>query len=472
MRALPGDAVYNQIECSPGVAREISEHFTFDVPGARFTPAFKRGWDGKIRLFRRGFLYAGLTDEVAEFCEERGYLFEDRSEIGSKYVDLDLDEFIASLKLPEKFQLRDYQYEAVAHCLQSERALLLSPTASGKSLIIYVVSQRFTRTLIIVPTTALVSQMVGDFRDYGYKGEIQEILGGRDRDVKAPVVIGTWQSIVKEAPEWVNQFECVIVDEAHGAKAKSLTGIMEAATHVLYRFGFTGTLDGAETNEMVLRGLFGPVRRVVSTGELVRRGTIAKPNIRVLTLVYPERQRKAARGLTYDEEIKFLTEHPARNNFIINLAASMKGNTVLLFRLLEHGKLLAAALEKLGNRKVYLVDGGVDGEIRNDVRAEVEEDENAIIVASRGTFAVGVNIKRLHNLIIAHPTKSRILVPQSVGRGLRLGSDKTECQIYDIADDLSWKKKNYTLTHALERIAIYYEQEMDPAIFRIDLEDN
>lgn len=475
MRVLPVNEVYSKIECSAGIAREISEHFTFDVPGARFTPAYKRGWDGKIRLFRKGFIYVGLIEELINFCEDRGYEVENEHQFFHQLLqrpeEIGIDEHIASLNIPDRFKLHDYQYEAARHCLQSERALILSPTASGKSLIIYLVATRYTRTLIVVPTTSLVGQMVSDFREYGYRGEIQEILGGKTREVHAPIVIGTWQSIIKEDPGWVNQFECIIVDEAHGAKAKSLVSIMESAIEVIYRFGFTGTLDGTETNEMVLRGLFGPVKRSISTKELMERGTIAKANIRMVLLKYPEPVCKNVRYMSYDEEIQFLTQNEARNNFIVNLALGLKGNTILLYRLLEHGMFLAEEIRKhSGSRKVYLVDGDVDAEVRNDVRKLVEKDDDAIVVASRGVFAVGVNIRRVHNLIMAHPTKSRILVPQSIGRGLRKGEGKVTCNIYDIADDLTWKgKKNYTLSHALERVAIYAENEMDYSMFALDL---
>jgi superfamily II DNA or RNA helicase len=102
------------------------------------------------------------------------------------------------------------------------------------------------------------------------------------------------------------------------------------------------------------------------------------------------------------------------------------------------------------------------------VRSITETQNNAIIVASLGTFSTGINIRNLHNIIFASPSKSQIRVLQSIGRGLRKSTRNTK--VYDIADDLHWKtNKNYTLNHAAERIKIYSKEKFDYELFEINI---
>ena len=126
--------------------------------------------------------------------------------------------------------------------------------------------------------------------------------------------------------------------------------------------------------------------------------------------------------------------------------------------------------QELHDRKVFFVYGGVDANEREKIREITEKQKNAVIVASYGTFSTGINIRNLHNIIFSSPSKSKIRVLQSIGRGLRLGDNKTQCKLYDIADDLTYKnKQNFTLRHFMERINIYNEEEFDYKIHRIKL---
>lgn len=472
---LPLNAVYHRVETEPGIAREISDHFTFEVPGARFTPAFKRGgWDGTIKLFKKGLLYAGLLSKLMAFCEERGHGVTLHNEIFFEEVPWWEDLNLEWLGLPATYEPRDYQLKAYDHAYRKGRALFLSPTASGKSLIIYALARTHERTLIIVPTVNLVKQMIGDFRDYGYEGEVHGIQAGESRNTDAPIVVSTWQSIAREEPEWVQQFKCVIVDEAHLAKAKTICGIMEAATNVKYRFGFTGTLDGTPTNEMVLEGLFGPIVRVTTTKALMDSGTIARVKIKVITLRHPERIRKQAKAAQYADEIKYLISSEARNKFIANLVSELRGNTLVLYtRVEQHGAILADMLtERLGADRVHFVHGGVDADDREEVRRIIQESDDAVAVASYGVYQLGVNAPRLNNVVFASPYKSRIVVAQSIGRGLRMSEGKTECDVYDVADDLSHGRwRNHTLRHSYERVKLYASEGMDYSVFTVDLPD-
>ena len=472
---------YNKITADPSTIMELSGYFTFDVPGAKFTPAYRnKMWDGKIRLLNTMtcLLYAGLNEYVQEFANKRNYQVIYKSDFSAdEFSVIEALEFIKTLKLPEKYQPRQYQLEAFIHAVRHRRSLLLSPTASGKSFIIYLLTRYYhARTLIIVPTTSLVSQLASDFTDYGLVSDkfVHRIFAGQDKQTDKPITVSTWQSIYKMPKEYFQQFDVVIGDEAHLFKAKSLTSILSKLDSCRYRFGFTGTLDGTQTHKLVLEGLFGPVRKVTTTAELIEQKHLASFKIKAIVLSYPEEVRKMiARSADYQAEMDYLVRLEARNKFIRNLALSLNGNTLLLFQYVEkHGKELYTQLKSQAgdSRNVYYVSGEIDGEEREEIRKIVETEQNAIIVASYGTFSTGVNIRNLHNVIFSSPSKSKIRNLQSIGRGLRKSDSKDSATLYDIADDMSWKsKKNFTLLHFMERIKIYNEEKFPYKIYNVNL---
>ena len=477
--------VYLSIEAEAGIRRDLSEYFTFEVPGFKFMPQYRnRVWDGKIRLYsyQTGQIYAGLYPYIIKWCKDNNIEVVDGSKIKDVTVDEQaVDGFIKALKIP--FAVRDYQREAFIHAIKKSRCLLLSPTASGKSLIVYLItrfnlirlkSKKQNKVLIIVPTTSLVEQLTKDFKDYGWNSEtnVHKIYQGHDKDTDKRVVISTWQSIYNLPKAWFKQFGTIVGDEAHLFKAVSLTKIMSKLETCKYRYGLTGTLDGTKTHKLVLEGLFGTVNKVISTAELQEKKQLADLKIYGLILGYDNGSRQYVNGLNYQEEMDFLVAHEKRNKFIVNLAAKLTGNTLCLFQYVEkHGAgLYADITKKAENKKVFYVYGGVEAEDREKIREVTEKSDNAVIVASYGTFSTGINIRNLHNIIFASPSKSRIRNLQSIGRGLRLKDDKSKATLYDIADDLTFKEKeNYTLSHFRERINIYNEEEFDYEIHNVDL---
>ena len=480
--------VFLRIECEGGARQELADYFTFYVPGYKFMPAFKnKMWDGKIRLYdlRTNTLYAGLFGYLQKFAEERGYEVEvNFSDPITKLNEEDVKSYVEKhLRLP--FSPYDYQYQAVTHALRNKRCLLLSPTASGKSLIIYMLIRHYMnivkggRLLLIVPTTSLVEQMHSDFLQYSQVDDsfgenlMHRIYSGKEKDTMAPIVITTWQSIYKLPKEWFADFKMVIGDEAHTFQAKSLTTIMEKLSQCPYRFGLTGTLDGTLTHRLVLEGVFGPVYQVTTTKALMDSDKLAKLDIKCLVMKYSDEECKLVKDKTYAEEIDFIIAHQKRNNFIKNLAVDQTGNTLVLFnRVDKHGKPLFKMIrEKAGDdRKVFYVSGETDVTDRETIRAITEKEQNAIIVASLGTFSTGINIKNLHNIIFASPSKSQIKVLQSIGRGLRKADDGRDTTLYDISDDLHWKaKKNFTLVHAGIRIQIYNKEQFNYKIHEVRL---
>jgi superfamily II DNA or RNA helicase len=470
------------VECDRGFAQELSDYFTFFVPGYQFMPAYKsRVWDGKVRLLdlRTMTIYRGLIPYIQKFCEEREYkLFIDpHLELAEVYPLIAAKEFIQTLNLPH--EVRDYQLNAFVHAVRNKRILLLSPTASGKSLILYLIvrylqESDFKRGLLIVPTTSLVEQMFTDFRDYGYDSEkyCHRQYAGKDKHTNSFLTITTWQSIYKNPPEYFEQFDFVLGDEAHQFKAKSLTTILSGCTNAKYRVGTTGTLDGTLTHKLVLEGLFGPVYRSTTTSELIEQGHLADFKIKCLVLKYPDPICKEAKNWDYQTEIDYIVRNQSRNNFIKNLTLSLEGNTLVLFQYVEkHGRDLYALIkENAKKRHVFFVFGGTDTEVRESVRSITEKEKDAIIVASYGTFSTGVNIRNLHNVIFASPSKSRVRNLQSIGRGLRKGDNKESATLFDIADDFRIGKfANYTLKHFIERVKIYDEEKFEYKFYNIEL---
>ncbi len=469
-------------DLEPSTSQELSSFFTFEVPGFRFMPAYRsRQWDGKIRLFNSGSgeIYVGLLPYIKKFCDRNNvdYIIEEGVENDRDVVREVVRGFVKSLKPKSKgksLKIRDYQIDAVYHALAKNRVLLVSPTASGKSLIIYSLVRYYhmmgLKTLILVPTTSLVEQMYTDFEDYGWSSGTycQKIYQGHDRKVTRDVVISTWQSIYKMPKKYFEQFGCIIGDEAHLFKAKSLTGIMTKLHQCKYRFGLTGTLDGTQTHQLVLEGLFGAVENIITTKKLIDSKTLADLKIKCIILKHPNIREKMA----YAEELQYLVGNENRNKFIQDLLLHIDGNTLCLFQLVEkHGQILYDQVkDAVKDRKVFFVYGGTDARTREDIRSIVEKEKKSIIIASYGTFSTGINIRNINNIVLASPSKSKIRVLQSIGRGLRLSESKSSILVFDIADDMTYKRvRNFTLTHFMERINIYAEQQFVYEISKVNL---
>ena len=483
--------VYAKVECERHVAMELSEYFTFFVPGHQFVPSFRnRIWDGKIRLFnlQTHQIYLGLIPYIKEFCEEREYTFE-YEEMEDEFSVYQADKFFKSLNLhsnDKPITVNDHQRDAFIEAMQSHRKLLVSPTASGKSLIIYLIFRQLLdyqdlKGLIIVPTTSLVEQLYSDFADYSsangfdIDSNVHRIYQGKEKHSGKKLIISTWQSLYQMPEEYFQQFQYVIGDEAHNFKAQSLSTIMTSCINAKYRVGLTGTLDGTKTHKLVLEGLFGPVRQVITTKELIDKNILSSFTIKCLVLKHSPTICEEAKDWDYQQEIQYLIQNHNRNRFIRNLAISLNNNTLVLYQMVEkHGQVLFDMIkEKAGDRKVFFIHGGVETEDRESVRQIMEKENDAIIVASFGTFSTGINIRNLHNIIFASPSKSRIRNLQSIGRGLRKSGGKEQATLYDVADDLRHKKHmNFTLRHFVERAKIYNEEKFPFKIYNIGLKDD
>ena len=474
--------VFLRINAEPHIQYELRDHFTFEVPNAKFMPQYRgRNWNGEIHLFdlRSKRIYVGLLDKLVQFCENHGYTYKflDNEYYGSPFeVNEDISyegvkDYMTSIC---NHSPRKYQIQGVYDALKHNRKLLISPTASGKSLMIYSLVRYYVakerKILLVVPTTSLVEQMYKDFFDYGWDAEsyCHRIYAGKEKEHDLPVTITTWQSVYKLPRSFFVDYDVVIGDEAHLFKSKSLISIMSKLECAKHRFGFTGTLDGTQTHKWVLEGLFGPSYKVTKTDELIKQGHLSQLDIQCFVLKHPPQKFEV-----YNDEIEYLITHEQRNKFIRNLALDLKGNSLILYSRVEaHGAVLYDLINKnkKDNQKVFFVHGGVDAESREQIREITENEKNAIIVASYGTFSTGINIRNLHNIIFASPSKSRIRNLQSIGRVLRKGANKVKAILYDIADDCTHNsRRNYTLNHFIERIKIYNEENFNYEIISIQL---
>lgn len=485
------NSVYMKVTSDPGVRQELMEYFSFRPPGYQFTPSYKnRVWDGYVRLYNpmKPYLYVGLLDYLKKFCEDRQYKLIADDELTS--TENITEDYILELveEVGAKLKPRDYQLQYIINALQNHRSLSLSPTSSGKSFIQYLIMQHYYqafghRTLIIVPTIGLVHQMAGDFVDYGCDPNmIYKIQGGVDKNTKKPIAISTWQSIVKQPKEWFDQFKVVLGDEAHLFQAKSLQSIMEKLTDTPYRHGFTGTISSdSKVHRLILEGVFGPIKKFISTKDLMDQGTVADFKVKALVLSYPPEVKKefsAAIKKTqtnkkYAAERAFLFANDKRNIFIRNLVWSLKdSNNLILFDQIENQGDILNELLKRDDRVLFYIHGGTPGEERNKIRDIIENDplKRYDILASAGVFSTGVSIKRLDTAIFTAAGKSEIRVLQSIGRTLRKGNGSDKATLYDIADDLTHGSYiNYTLKHFRSRIEMYAKEQFPFKIYNVDL---
>ena len=473
-------------DVEPSIAAELNDFFTFEVPGFKYMPAYRnKTWDGKIRLYNivTGEIYVGLLPYIEEYLNNNGEGYEFADGITSKrdVARSVVQGFVRGLRPTlngKRIKIRDYQLDAITHAIATNRSLLISPTASGKSLIIYCLIRYYhmmeLKTLILVPTTSLVEQMYKDFEDYGWSSETycQRIYQGHNRKVEKDVVISTWQSIHRMPRAYFRQFGAVFGDEAHLFKAKSLTGIMTKLDTCKYRFGLTGTLDGTQTHRLVLEGLFGKAKYVVTTKELIDNKTLSALDIKCIVLKYPDEDIQIVKELDYHGELEYIVTKTERNTFLCNLVGHCSGNTLCLFQFVEkHGEPLYNLIkDKYKDRKVFFVYGGVDTDTREQIREIVENEHGAIIVASYGTFSTGINIRNISNIVFASPSKSKIRVLQSLGRGLRLGDKSQSLKLFDISDDFTNDSRiNFTLRHFHQRLNIYKEQSFNYEIDKVNL---
>lgn len=491
-----------RVEASHEVQKHISDFFTFFSPGYKFSPKYKAGiWDGKIRVYNMvsKLLPLGLLATLMRFCTKSGYSLEVDPGL-NPYHNLDLahlDEFIASLNLHARgkpIEVKQHQLDAVRTALRKRRSLLLSPTSSGKSLILYIyiryqIEHFGHNVVLMVPTTQLVEQMFEDFKEYSsgndwnVEDNVTKIYSGQEKRLDRRLIISTWQSIYAIAKrnkslldDLVEQTQVLCCDEAHQYKAAEIMDLCAQFKNSPWKLGVTGTIDDAKINVLQLTGLFSEPYTVTTTKALMELGIVSDLEIEILLLQYPDYVKQGiVRGLKWEDEINFLVANNTRNTFIANLATNLKGVTLVLFTFIDkHGDELYSMMKKNctdGSPVVKYVHGTSAVKDREEVRKLAELGGDIVILASSSIFSTGTSIPLIENIVFAMPTKSSIRVRQSIGRGLRLHENKTKCVVYDIADDLrSDRFMNRTYEHMLQRIEIYQKEEFKYSLRNLQLE--
>ena len=475
------DDAFIKIRCPKDIAKELNTYFTFTVPNHKYNPSFrKRLWDGKIRLYNLASqrIYKGMLPYVKKFFDDRHYSYKNEINEETSYIEEEhIRKFITDyLKVSSGGKIitpHDYQINAVTHGIRNKRALLLSPTGSGKSLIIYSLIRYFIDNmpkdksiLIVVPTTSLVAQLYNDFADYSklngwdVKANVKKIYAGESKVIDKKIVISTWQSIFRENEKFFDNFHAVIGDECHLFKAKSLSMIMEKMKNCPIRFGLSGTLDNTKVHKFIIEGLFGPLYKVTTTKSLIEKDVLSNININCLIFKYSLEECNKVKRVDYRDELDFIFSSEKRYNMIHQLCKSLKGNTLVLFSHVEtHGKKLYDMMKDF-DKSVFYISGEVPLDEREFIRQKIDTLEDSILIASYGTCSTGINIKNIHNIVFSSPSKSVVRVLQSIGRGLRKSDNKTHMTLYDLVDDLRYKKyTNHTFNHFIERLKIYENEK-------------
>lgn len=358
---------------------------------------------------------------------------------------------------------------------------------SGKSLIIFlcivflIKNNLAKRILITVPTISLVSQLYGDFLRYCsyprikqfFESKVHLLYGGQEKFSNKPITISTFQSVINLPKEFLENQDAVFSDEVHLMSKASGQFIYENAINTSYRMGFTGTLQECLLDTLVLEGLIGAPFQIVTTSQLIERGQVSNLKIYNMILTYSKPLAKFISLLDYQDEYKLIVTNPTRMDIITDFISTLEKNTLVLFTRIEtHGDVLAEELRKKnpGKQIIYLT-GKNKSDEREASRITAEKDDNVIIVASYGIFATGVSINNLHNVILASPYRSKIKVLQSIGRGLRLHSDKIICSIYDFVDSAKYNNKNnYFLDHFFSRYELYQKENFKTEFIKIPRE--
>lgn len=478
--------------CEDGLSHRFYNVFSAYAPGYRFNPRFKlHVWDGKVRCYNpiTQILPIGLLNNLLIWCDQhkieysmQGFDKPLRDNIDKAELEKQMNSYITA-----GFQARDYQVNAVHAALTNRRGVLLSCTGSGKSLMIYTFlrylldNKDVHRAILIVPSVSLVEQMFSDFRDYGWddlEDHVEMLYSGKKPTFKKEILISTWQSLEKEDPEFFEVYDACVVDECHQAKCNVVTRLLKLMHNAEYKIGTSGTLPTEISEQLQINSVIGNVLFELKSCELIARGYLTKLNIAAIFLKYPLSFIEENKERTYQEEVKMVEEYPNRNkvlNFIIDHTSPMN-NMLILVNHRNHLKDVEDYLHKnYPEKKVSIITGDVKAKVREEIRVGIEDEDGTILLATYQTMSTGVNIPKLHAIMLFSNSKSRIKVLQSIGRGLRKHNSKNKVIIYDIVDDLSYKKrtgriaKNYCMQHFDERSSYYIEQEFPVITTKLDI---
>ena len=522
---------------------QIKIWLTRHVKGYRFMPAFKMGvWNGQQSYFDNGKVNLGLWRECYKACKEIGVTFniENRTEFPlNRSVTLEsvkdfCKEFFKDHKMKDRktgewipFMPYDYQIETAYNILKNRYCMAEVATSGGKSLVISIVMfytlknmDPDAKFLIIVPSITLVTQFYENIMEYNYgfnflakyddKVEfrdhmiddilednpnynpchikLEEIMSDKPRKYTGPsqpnIYVGCYQSLEKWPKEFFQQFHTVACDEAHGAKATTLTTILKRTFgHAYNRFGVSGTFPTDDSLEILtIQSVLGPNVTKIEAKTLVESGTITPMNIKAVVLNhatgdmndrlnYIKKMGAGADAFRYEKE--YIQNSDKRLDFIKKLVAKCDTNTLLLFHTIEYGtKIYNKLKEELEDKDFYYIDGEVNNKQRESIKKEMEKTDGKpkVLVASYGTLSTGVSINAIFNVIFADSFKSEQIIIQSIGRALRKHDEKKVANIFDIVDVFDPVDLNNILyKHFLEREKFYKKRQYPYKVIKMNL---
>ncbi len=450
--------------------KALVRKFKYEDPTARYRPAYKLGrWDGTVSFFGLGgTTYLSMLPQVLEFLEAKNFHIELEDLRKSTNLNFDQisEDFWGEKCWPEghrfagqPIRLRDDQVDVINKFLSNPQCIQEIATGFGKTITtatLAKITEKYGRTVTIVPNKSLVEQTEEDFINVGL--DVGVYYGDR-KDLGKTHTICTWQSLnildkkslnfdeeneILTLAELLDGVNCVIVDEVHMAKADVLKKLL---THNLanapIRWGLTGTVPKADHEFQSIRASLGEVVHRVAAHELQEKGVLSDCHVQVIqTGEWKEFK-------SYAEELKYLVTDRDRMSYIAKLINGIaeSGNTLVLVDRIESGDFLVENLTES-----VFISGKVKTKDRREEYNEVATADNKIIVATYGVAAVGINIPRIFNLVLLEPGKSFVRVIQSIGRGIRKAEDKDFVQIWDITASAKYAKR-----HLTERKKFYKE---------------
>ena len=441
--------------------RKLANKFKFDVPWARYQPAYRLGrWDGTVNFFSIGGTgYMCHLEEILEIVTRDGYeidVEDHRNPINLQFNKVE-DTYwadqgkvwpVGHIMAGQPIMLRDYQYEAINKFLENPQCLQEIATGAGKTITTATLShcvEKYGRSIIIVPNKSLVEQTEEDFVNLGL--DVGVYYGDR-KELGKTHTICTWQSLnvmdkkskdntdLLTLAEFFEGVVAVIVDEVHQAKADVLRAILtQNLAKCPIRWGLTGTIPKEKFEFQSILASLGPVINKITAHDLQQKDVLAQCHVNVLQTIEIKEFR------SYPEELKYLTTDPDRIDWLANQIQTIAntGNTLVLIDRIETGKML---IERLPDAD--FVSGAVKSTDRKETYDEIKTADNNIIVATYGVAAVGINIPRIFNLVLMEPGKSFVRVIQSIGRGVRKAEDKDFVQIWDITGGTKYAKRHLT----------------------------
>ncbi len=478
------ESYLNLSEATTSELRLIKQHFSAYQPGYRYLYTYKRGlWDGKFYLILNSMFPYGMLSDLKTFLIDNSIVFkvnftEEPSEPISE-LDTELENYI----------LHDYQIKAFIEAVENKRLCIELPTGSGKTAVIYALLKYLTRikkkVLLVVPRTNLVLQMKSNFEEYGGINDLF-IVKGKNKTSNNLIILSTWQSIYRLPHEYFQQFDAILVDEAHNSVAKELNKLINRCSNAKYKIGFSGTFAKKKTYEYLLQvSALGPIRKYTDYAKLKELKQISEFKVEVIKLTYPELEKKFVYknfNGDYQNEVNYINANTARNNMLTKMFSLINHNTIALFsKKNTHCKVLFEEAKRVIKDKLLIyMDGESSAEERENFREIMKNNDNVIGFVTFGIFSEGISINNLHNVFLASSYKSRIKILQSIGRNLRTNENKKIGKIFDVVDDFSMemvdpltntteKFTNYSMIHMFNRVRLYKEMGIEFKVNEVKL---